>query len=378
MSKEKENKDDDKGLDIDEGVAEIAADLGLGEEPAGEEETEAPEAPTESEVTPDPKAAKLPKTGDTAVKPAAPAAASGESAADPAATAAAPATGDGKDSKTAIPSALPDGSPQELRTWRPEARELLKKLPPELKGIMDEVLKRERDMDEGLKKAKLGSEVADQFRTMLKPYMPTYQHYKMNPLQHIDQVLKAQMVLYFGTPEQKTAILRKAAQDFGVPFDQLTAEAPAIDPNDPATRLSQELASVSSNVKQLQQIRQQETEQRFAAEIDAFAKDPAHPHFEEVSEQVLKLLQSRACGSLQEAYESAVWSNPVTRAKLQSDAQAKAAADAEVKRKADEAARAKATAANVRARPKAAGAATPSGSMDDTMAEVLADIKGRS
>jgi S1-C subfamily serine protease len=48
-------------------------------------------------------------------------------------------------------------------------------------------------------------------------------------------------------------------------------------------------------------------------EVNAFATDPAHPFFDEVSDDIIAILKTGA--SLAEAYEKAVWANPVTRQK---------------------------------------------------------------
>lgn len=52
-----------------------------------------------------------------------------------------------------------------------------------------------------------------------------------------------------------------------------------------------------------------------AEEVDAFAADPNHPFFDEVSADVLAYLAADATLTLDVAYESAVWSNPSTRAR---------------------------------------------------------------
>ena len=47
--------------------------------------------------------------------------------------------------------------------------------------------------------------------------------------------------------------------------------------------------------------------------VDDFAKDPAHPYFDELADEIA--LQIKAGKTLQDAYETAVYANPVTRAK---------------------------------------------------------------
>ena len=52
---------------------------------------------------------------------------------------------------------------------------------------------------------------------------------------------------------------------------------------------------------------------RIEIEVNAFAADPEHPYFDELSDEIVAILKTGA--SLAEAYEKAVWANPVTREK---------------------------------------------------------------
>lgn len=113
-------------------------------------------------------------------------------------------------------------------------------------------------------------------------------------------------------------------------------------------------------------------------EIETFAADPANPHFEEVSNDMVTLLQGGVCKTLPEAYEKAVWANPVTRAKEIARQQAEATRKAQETEAAKVAAARKATAANVRTSAKSGSATAPLGSIDDTLNETLAKIRSGS
>lgn len=114
----------------------------------------------------------------------------------------------------------------------------------------------------------------------------------------------------------------------------------------------------------------QAREQRdLLSRIDAFAKDPANPHFEAVRQDMGLLIQANPELSLKQAYEKAVWSNDATRQKLIADEKAKADADrtkaaAEAKAKRDRAA------SSVRNAPTSAGSArraTNNNSIEDDL-----------
>ena len=265
----------------------------------------------------------------------------------------------------------PSPSVEPPKTWRPEAVAKWATLPPE---VQQEVLKREADMFRGLEMYKADAQTGKSVQQILAPYMPMLQAAGLNPLQQVEGLMKAHHLLATGTPEQKQALFQRLAQDYGVQL-QSDGEAPFVDPS--VAALQSEIAALKSQINARSQREEAATRESLQKEIDAFAADPAHQHFDEVATDIAGLLRSGAAKDLAEAYEKAVWANPVTRAKEQS----RLTAEAEAKRVAEEAAKVeaarKATSANVRSRPKAASAAAPLGSIDDTLSAVLSDIRSR-
>jgi hypothetical protein len=113
-----------------------------------------------------------------------------------------------------------------------------------------------------------------------------------------------------------------------------------------------------------------------AAEVDAFAKDPAHPYFDEVADHITLLLRDPKI-SLKDAYEQAVWANPVTRAKEQARLQKET--EEAVRKAAEEEAKKAAAARGTKLRGKDGERASPDfvGSMDETLRETYKEIQGR-
>lgn len=269
-------------------------------------------------------------------------------------------------STTSAPAAV-----EPPKTWRPEATAKWATLPPE---VQQEVLKREADMFRGLEMYKADAATGKSVQQLLAPYMPMLQAAGLNPLQQIDGLMKAHHLLATGTPEQKQMLFQRLAQDYGVTL-QPPGEAPFVDPS--VAALQTEISALKSQINARSQREEAAVRETLQKELETFAADPAHQYFEEVATDIAGLLRSGAAKDLADAYEKAVWANPVTRAKEQS----RLAAEAEAKRAADEAKRVeearKATSANVRSRPKAASAAAPLGSIDDTLSAVLSDIRSR-
>ena len=269
------------------------------------------------------------------------------------------------------PAPAPASQTEPPKTWRPEAIAKWATLPPE---VQQEVLKREADMFRGLEMYKADAATGKSIQQLLAPYMPMLQAAGLNPLQQIDGLMKAHHLLATGTPEQKQMLFQRLAQDYGVTL-QPPGEAPFVDPS--VAALQTEISALKSQINARSQREEAAVRETLQKELETFAADPAHQYFEEVTTDIAGLLRSGAAKDLTDAYEKAVWANPVTRAKEQS----RLAAEAEAKRAADEAKRVeearKATSANVRSRPKAASAAAPLGSIDDTLSAVLSDIRSR-
>lgn len=284
-----------------------------------------------------------------------------------AATPPAAGTPQAKEGEGATPPAASTLQPP--KTWRPEAAAKFATLPPE---VQQEILKREEDIFKGLESYKADASIGKALKGIVQPYMQVFQAQGIDPLQQVSGLMRAHVALSTGTPEQKQQFFQHLAKEYGV---ELGMEAPYIDPQ--VAGLQKQLAELQSRLNGREQQEIAEARSKLQAEIDAFASDPAHQYFDEVANDIAGLLRSGAAKSLQEAYEKAVWANPITRAKEQ----ARLTAEAEAKAKAEAAEKAKqarkAIGANVKSSAKAASGTAPLGSIDDTLSAALAAIKSR-
>lgn len=258
------------------------------------------------------------------------------------------------------------------KTWRPEAAAKWQALPPE---VQREVLKREDDIFRGIEGYKADAEVGKSVQRILSPYMPMLQAAGLSPLDQVDGLMKAHHVLATGTPEQKSQLFQRLAQDYGVPLEQLSGEPSFVDPQ--VAALQSQLAGLQSRLMEREAREANAARQALQEELNTFASDPAHQYFDEVAGDIAALLRAGAASSLADAYEKAVWTNPATRAKEQArlTAESEASKAVEAKRKIEEAR--KASSVNVTTRPKAVSAAAPVGSIDDTLNATLAAIRSR-
>lgn len=268
------------------------------------------------------------------------------------------------------PAAEPQLAPP--KTWRPEAAAKWQALPPE---VQREVLKREDDIFRGIESYKADAEIGKSVQRILSPYMPMLQAAGLSPLDQVDGLMKAHHLLATGTPEQKSLLFQRLAQDYGVSLENLSGEPSFVDPQ--VAALQSQLAGLQSRLMEREAREADAARQALQEELNTFASDPAHQYFDEVAGDIAALLRAGAASSLADAYEKAVWANPATRAKEQArlTAESEASKAAEAKRKIEEAR--KASSVNVTTRPKAVSAAAPVGSIDDTLNATLAAIRSR-
>lgn len=258
---------------------------------------------------------------------------------------------------------------QPPKTWRPEAAAKFATLPPE---VQQEVLKREEDIFKGLESYKADASIGKALKGVVQPYLQVFQSQGIDPMQQVSGLMRAHVALATGTPEQKQQFFQHLAKEYGVDLD---TEAPYVDPQ--VAGLQKQLSDLQSRLNGREQHEANEARSKLQAEIDSFASDPAHQYFDEVANDMAGLLRSGAAKDLKDAYDKAIWANPITRAKEQ----ARLTADAETKAKAEAAEKAKqarkATGANVKSSAKAASGTAPLGSIDDTLKAALVAIKSR-
>ena len=294
----------------------------------------------------------------------------------PSPAAAAPAVGSPAPAPAGTPAPAPAAELTEPpKTWRKEAAAEWAALSPTIKA---EIAKREQDIFQGLEGYKSDASFGRTVQQALQPYLPTLRQYNLDPIAQVSGLMQAHFNLATGTPEAKLATFQRLAKDYNIPLEGL-AQAPEdqlyVDPAVKALR--SELDSVKSNLTAAQQVSAREAEAKLVKDIEAFAADPKNPHFKDVAHDMIRLLETRAATTLQAAYEQAIWTNPAVRAKEISRQQAETASAAAAAEAAKAEAARKATGANVKPKPKSAGAATPLGSIDDTLAETLAAIRSR-
>jgi hypothetical protein len=253
-------------------------------------------------------------------------------------------------------------------TWKKEAAAHFAALPPEVRA---EVARREADFHKGIEQYRQAATFAQTMEKAITPYAATLQSLGITPDKAVAELMASDHRLRYGQPAEKLATIRGLAQHYGVDLGQLTQhqEQQYVDPN--VSALQQQVQQLTQHLQQQQLTGQQQVQESLNSEIQAFAADPSHSHFESVKGHMAALLQAGQARDLPDAYEQAVYANPTTRAAM---LQQQAVAQREEAAKAAKAAK---TAASVNVRSRAAmPVSQPIGSMEDTMRAILAKHAG--
>lgn len=287
-----------------------------------------------------------------------------------------PAEGDAQAATPTEPTAESTPAPEEAPpdAWTKGAKEQWAALPPEIRA---EIRKREGDFAKGISQYKQAADFGAGIVKSLEPFAETFRRTGTNPGQIIPLAIQAYSVMAFGNPEDKVQMFRALAYDAGIDIAALGQEGSAAATNEVAQlkqRLKELEGGVTSVTSSIKQARLGELEKS----INAFAADETkHPYFWDVAMDMKRILETGLADNLEAAYDLAVWQNPVTRTKEMERqlSERKARETREAQERAEKAR--KAQAANVKATERDGRAPRPVGSLDETLAETLAEINSR-
>jgi hypothetical protein len=275
------------------------------------------------------------------------------------------------DKKPALSPQTPSGTAEQTavdslpapKSWKREMHQYWEKMPKEAQQYYNE---RERQMLDGMQEFR-------KIQSVIAPFEPQLSQRGITAYDWIRGLANAEVMLTSGTAEQRRAAYDKLGKQLGLSAPP--AEQAQVDPV--IKQLQERQEEIEGWLKNQQAAIFNEVRTKAKNQVDAFAADKAHPYFDEVAGEVYALLHSDPEMSLQDAYDRAVWANPVTRAKEQ--AAALTAHEAKLKESArlNSLPKKKATSVNVRSADVARTPTEPVGSMEDTIREKLREIRTR-
>jgi hypothetical protein len=256
------------------------------------------------------------------------------------------------------------------KSWPKEMHEHWGKTP---RQVQEYWRNREKQMLDGLDQYKNDATFARSLNQLVKPYQDMIAAQGLDIPRAVERLLAAQQQLTTGTVEQRRAAYDRLGRDLRLITEGDTGTAV---PTDPAViQLQDKLAAMEAGIKAQEQAVYQERYQKVAQEVDAFAQDPKHPYFDECHDNIVGFINQGL--SLQDAYDRAVWANPVTRekelARIRTETEAKFKENARL----EALPKAKAKGVNVQTRDSQRAPTERLGSMDDTLKETLSAIKAR-
>lgn len=256
------------------------------------------------------------------------------------------------------------------KSWAREKHELWSKLPPDAQEYYET---REKQMLDGLEQYKANAQYAKQLQETLTPYKAMLQSQGVDEVSAIKYLMNAHYQLTNGTESSRRAAYERIGAELGFATQQAAQQGAPVDPTVKA--LQEKLERLESGLSARQEAERREAYAKHMTAVEAFAADEANVHFGDVAQDMVAFIKSGL--PLKDAYDRAVWANPVTRAKEQARLQTEAQEQLKAKAKPAADAARKATAVNVRGAETRREPTEPKGSMDDTMRETLANMKRR-
>jgi len=258
------------------------------------------------------------------------------------------------------------------KSWPKEMHDHWSKTPPEVQKYWET---REKQMLDGLDEYKGAAQFGKSLHDVITPFRHILQAQGLDAPRAISTLLQAQQRLTTGTAEQRRMAYEELGRNLGLTA-QTPSEQGATPPIDPRIQtLEQRLEQVQSTLTAQQQVAMEAAKTKASAEVEAFASDASHPFFDECADDIIRFITQGA--SLQEAYEKAVWANPVTREKQVQTRLQTEADKARERARLDALPKKKAAGVNVRSRETQRTPTEPLGSMEETMRDTLKQIRTR-
>lgn len=264
------------------------------------------------------------------------------------------------------------------KSWAKDIHPVWEKIDPKAQEYIE---KREKDFLDGLEQYKQSAHYGKAIADVLQPYHPILQAKGLDAPRAVADLMQTYVALTQGTPEQRQAALMQVATNLKIPLPAASTETPQT-PLDPRIQtLEQRLAAMEQERQWVAQQEAQTLKERAMSEVNTFAsavdKDgkPLHPYFDECHEDITKLII--AGYPLQEAYEKAVWANPVTREKEKLSYFQTESEKAKERARLDALPKQKARSVNVKSQDAQRTPTEPLGSMEDTLRSTFRQIKER-
>jgi hypothetical protein len=223
-------------------------------------------------------------------------------------------------------SESPSGEIAIPRSLSPEAKAQFKDWPALARN---EFLRREADTARGVEKLQQELRRYEPLEAILAPHREKWQLHGTDEVRAVQTLLAAQNFL----ERDPVQALQYLAKSYGVQLGQADPNATPSPQADPQIRaLTQQVQTLSQRLQAQDHASHSQRLTETLSAIEQFAQDPKHVYFDNVRDDMSRLLESGAATSLPDAYQKATWSNETIRNLMLAEQQRGTQADEEARR----------------------------------------------
>jgi hypothetical protein len=177
--------------------------------------------------------------------------------------------------------------------------------PQKAKQLVDYLNQRESEFTSGVSTYRAEAMQAKELTDAIAPFVAEIERNGAKPAQWLANIGNTHYALVNGNPQQKLEAFAKLAQDYGVPLHGVAqAEQGQYDPI--LMQQMQQNAEVQNRITSMQQWQEQQESRALEQQINSYRASPDYPHFDAVSQEMAKMIQTGFASSIEEAYPLAV------------------------------------------------------------------------
>lgn len=199
------------------------------------------------------------------------------------------------------------------KSWAADKHELWKALP---RPAQEYYNTREQQFLTGIEQYRGDAGFAKQLREVITPYQPMLRAQGISETDAVKFLLNANYRLTNGSEVERRAAYEQIGRDLGFLQAQSgqggqSGEQQQVDPV--LRQLQTELGQIKSVLTAEQRTRHEQARTKADTDVNTFAADKTNLYFDEVAKDMVGFINQGM--DLKDAYDKAVWANPVTRAK---------------------------------------------------------------
>lgn len=186
------------------------------------------------------------------------------------------------------------------RSWKADYKERWGSIEP---GVREYIHLREKQALDGITQYK---PFADNWNKAVGPYANYVKQYNLDPVNIVNNLTAAHILMQFGTPEQKKQVAQMLDRDYGL---AQYYQAAANGQQQQAPQMP-DLSPIQNRVQAVEAQLRARAEGDAMQEVESFITNPENKYAQQVAPKMLELLENRQARDLSEAYKIAVGTDP--------------------------------------------------------------------